>query len=83
MQACLPCIGTKGQGGEDIITKESGILVDYEDIAALSDAMKAIRNNTATYKKQVIRDICRRNFSEESVCMQIEQIYRKVLWLKE
>lgn len=79
MQAGLPCIGTKGQGGEDIITEKSGILVDYGDTAALSDAMKTIRNNITTYKKPVIRDICRRNFSEESVCMQIEQIYRKLL----
>lgn len=78
MMTGLPCIGTKGQGGDDIITDNTGFLVSYGDIKELSEKMVQIRKNYTVYKKSEIRDNAVKMFSNEVVSKQIIEVYNSV-----
>ena len=78
--ACgLPCIGTKGQGAEDIITEENGIKISYGNQQELVAAMRFMAEHREKYNREKIHQDCDQRFSEESVCRQIEEIYQQVL----
>lgn len=74
----LACIGTKGQGAEDIITKETGIKVEYGNQDELVAALRTLVENRAQYDPDRLKEICVERFSEESVCRQIEDVYRQI-----
>ena len=76
MLAGLPCIGTKGQGADDIITDSNGLLVEYGDIDMLSKAMKKVYQKC--WNHLLIQKECIQKFSDDSVCSRIEKIYEKV-----
>lgn len=78
MSCGLPCIGTKGQGADDIIDETNGLLVSYGDLEELSVAMRTLYENSAKYNPQVIRESCKRRFSEDTVCQMIEENYRNI-----
>ena len=71
----LPCIGTAGQGAEDIIDDSNGIKVEYGDIESLANAMRKIYSEISAYNPQLIRQQCMEKFSYNSVCQQIEGRY--------
>lgn len=75
----IPCIGTKGQGAEDIIDNTNGIKVQYGNIQQLIEAMKSIKNNYNQYSKETIRKNCINKFSNDHVCTEIQKIYNSVL----
>lgn len=78
MQQGLPCIGTKGQGAEDIITHENGILVEYGDIVALGNAMISIKKDYCSFDREQISKQCRMRFSTSVVSDEIEKVYQRI-----
>jgi len=74
----IPCIGTKCQGADDIIDESNGYLVEYGDVDELAQRMKEIYEEYDRYDSQKIRQQCSDKFSVDSVCKQIEQLYREV-----
>lgn len=71
----LPCIGTKGQGADDIIDDTNGYLVKYGKIDELAQKMKELYFNKSRYTSATIRQKCIDLFSSDSVCRRIEKIY--------
>lgn len=78
MQQGLPCIGTKGQGAEDIITPENGILVEYGDDTALEKAMIRIKNEYCSYDRERISEMCRMSYSPSFVSSKIVDVYQRI-----
>jgi len=78
MSAGLPCIGTQGQGADDIITEESGFLVEYGQLEQLSDAMRIIYQNRKSYDTSTIQEECRQKFSASAICRQLETVYKEL-----
>ena len=74
----LPCIGTKGQGADDIIDDDNGYLVEYGKIDELAQKMKELYFNKSRYTPANIRQKCIDLFSSDSVCRRIEEIYLSV-----
>lgn len=71
----LPCIGTKGQGADDIIDESNGYLVEYGNIDELAEKMRLIYINRDKYDSEKIRNNCIKRFSKDNVCERIEKIY--------
>lgn len=74
----IPCIATKGQGAEDIITESNGFKVEYGDIDELADRMKYLYENQNKYDRTYLRNDCIERFGKDSICSQIESIYKSV-----
>lgn len=75
----VPCIGTKGQGADDIINGSNGFTVKYGDIGELAARMRELYDNYALYDPQSIRKQCSEKFDTNSVCEAIEKMYNNVL----
>lgn len=75
----IPCIATKGQGAEDIITDSNGFKVEYGDVNELADRMKYLFENRNTYNRASLRNDCIERFGKTSICSQIEDIYETVI----
>ncbi len=75
----LPCIGTSGQGADDIIDRSNGYLVEYGNADELARRMREIYFNYAVFDARKIRQSCVERFSNESVCQQIEKVYQELL----
>lgn len=75
----VPCIGTKGQGADDIINESNGFLVQYGDIEELADRMKDLSQNRDSYDNSAIRKDCISRFDYSSVCNQIEELYKTIV----
>lgn len=75
----VPCIGTKGQGADDIIDDSNGFTVEYGNIDELAARMKELFENRQLYNRESIRQVCIDKFDKSSICKQIEQIYETVV----
>ncbi len=75
----LPCIGTKGQGADDIINDDNGYLVEYGNIETLSNCMKKLYENYSHYNQKTIRSDCMMRFDKNAVSETITQVYKKLL----
>ena len=75
----VPCIGTKGQGPEDIINESNGFKVQYGDIEELSNKMRILYDSGKKFDSQKLRNDAIANFSKETICNKIEKIYQYVL----
>ena len=73
----VPCIGTKGQGADDIINSDNGFLVKYGDINELQTYMRFIFEHIDSYDKQSIRKAAIEQFSEESVTGRLLAVYQE------
>ncbi len=78
--ACgLPVVATKCGGPESIIGNDKiGILSDINE-DSLEDALKSLYNTKEKYDAHYIRTYTQNNFSEKSVCLKLNDIYKKVL----
>lgn len=77
--ACgLPVIMTKLGAWTMLVTPETGIAVDVENIGQLTDAMVYMAEHGELYDAGRIRAFCAEKFSAESVCRQITEIYADV-----
>lgn len=74
-----PVIATKCGGPEDFIAPEMGILVPIENISAMADAMNEIHNNYDQYDKNLIKDSCKANYSQNSIANKLVDIYQEVI----
>ena len=79
MMCGLPCIGTKGQGSDDIIDESNGISVEYGNISQLRKAMRYVFKNKSRYISQVITDKTINKFSDDTICSRLEEEYKKIL----
>ena len=75
MASGLPCIGTKGQGADDIIDETNGLLVPHGDVEELAIAMKKLYENKEMYDSEMIRECCAKKFSENTICQMLEKVY--------
>lgn len=75
----LPCIGTRGQGSDDIIESTNGIQVEPNNIEQLKDAMRFLYNNIQKYNPYLIKENAIRKFSDDHVCSEIEKYYYKLV----
>ncbi len=75
----VPCIATKGQGGDDIIRDSNGFLVEYGDVKGLSQAMRTIYEQRENYNREVLRADCVKRFGKDAICQQIEAVYAAVM----
>lgn len=79
MMCGLPCIGTAGQGAEDIIDQTNGVKVEYGNIEQLVNAMQHLVGCPNQYDRTVIRNVCIRRFSQDAVLRQLDEQYQKLL----
>lgn len=79
----VPCIGTKGQGADDIIDDSNGFTVDHGDIDELAMRMRELYERRAEYNRKSIRQDCIDRFDKSSICEKIEEIYYHQLSLNE
>ncbi|AYD39337.1 glycosyltransferase family 4 protein [Clostridium fermenticellae] len=74
-----PVIATKCGGPEEILNKDIGVLTEKGDVEKLSQAMKYVYNNYNKYNSDSIRKYTIKNYSKESVCKEIVNLYRKII----
>lgn len=75
----LPLIGTRCGGIEEIINEQNGILIDVDDVIALRQAMRYMRNNAHIYSPELIREDIVKRFGKESVAIHTMEVYSKVI----
>lgn len=75
----VPCMGTKGQGADDIINESNGFTVDYGDVEQLAKRMKELYDNKNRYNSEEIRKACVNKFDKSNICKKIEEVYDIVL----
>lgn len=74
-----PIISTASGGPNEIVNESNGLLVQTEDIDALSDAMSRVYTTVSSYIPTKIQEECIRRFGEKSYLDRIESIYASVL----
>jgi L-malate glycosyltransferase len=78
--ACgIPVIATRCGGPEEIVTQSTGILVEKENIAELTAALKNMSQNIKLYNKGVIRSYAIDNFGRQVFIEHISKLYREIL----
>lgn len=75
-----PVIATKCGGPQSIVKDGVGLLVEVDDINALSKAMLDTYINYDKYNLKDIREYCIDNFSEEAVAFRLSNVYKSVLY---
>jgi len=63
----LPIIATKCGGPEDIVTDETGILVDIDNVMQLRQALRRMYEEGCQFNRNKIREYARIKYSEEAV----------------
>lgn len=79
MSAGLPAVGTVCGGPEDIITPESGFLVQPGDVDALAVKMKALYETYEQFDKEKIRQSIVSRFDFQLAGEKLIQVYTKAL----
>ena len=78
--ACgLPIVMTKTNAWEMLVRPETGIAVDVESVEQLADAMLYMTEHASDYDAEVIRTYCKEQFSEQSVCRRLTEVYADVI----
>jgi glycosyltransferase involved in cell wall biosynthesis len=78
--ACgLPVIATKCGGPEEIITKETGVLIDKEDPQELSRAIRSVAGNLGSYNRKAIRDYVLEKYGQDLFVASISEVYQELL----
>lgn len=72
-----PVIGTNDGGIKDIITKETGILINPEDYQALADNVTKILTNQITFNREKIADYAKQKYSQDNFTKTLLNIYQK------
>jgi glycosyltransferase involved in cell wall biosynthesis len=78
--ACgIPVIATRCGGPEEIVTQSTGILIETENIAELTAALKYMSQNIKLYNKEVIRTYAKDNFGPQVFIEQISSLYKEII----
>jgi glycosyltransferase involved in cell wall biosynthesis len=78
MAAGLPVVATDSGGSAELITKENGILVINNDVAALAAGIKSMIANYAAYEPEMIKKSVDR-YSEASFIEKAKKLYERIL----
>lgn len=73
-----PIIATRCGGPEMIVNEQNGLLVDVDDVEALSDGMKNMLKTYSAYSSDIIVQDCQNRFSKEPVIKKITNAYKEV-----
>lgn len=79
MYAGLPVIATRCGGPESFVNESNGLLVPVNDVAALADAMKNIRNNYSSHNSKQISTNCIELFSPAIIANKLISLYSEHL----
>ena len=74
-----PVVATRCGGPEEVVTKETGILIPPGDVEALADAIDYMLDNYQRYNPPRIRNYVENNFSYKVIGKRIDEIYRNIL----
>jgi glycosyltransferase involved in cell wall biosynthesis len=81
--ACgLPIVTTRSGGPEEIVTKEIGLLSAPGDTTAMMENMAELIENYKFYDKKTIRHIAEKKYSEQSITMELEKNFKKIIGLE-
>lgn len=78
MSCGLPVIATRCGGPQEIITKETGILVDVENPEELSRAIVNVAENLRSYNPDYIREYALTRYGQETFRENIAGLYKEV-----
>lgn len=79
MSMGLPVISTRCGGPEDFVNDSNGLLVDVDDVQALSDAMLKMVKGYKQYNSNDISAYARENFSPETVANTLSCLFKNIL----
>lgn len=79
MAGGLPVIASKCGGPQEIITKDTGLLVEKENPRELAEAIEHMSENLSSYDKVKIRDYAIRKYGPEAFVTNVTHIYKKLL----
>lgn len=74
-----PIIATRCGGPDMIVNEQNGLLVDVDDIGALSESMKTMLKNYSAYSPEAIAQDCQNRFSKQPVIKKIINAYQQAL----
>jgi len=74
-----PVIATRSGGPEDFVSEKTGLLVENNNIEALSQALKTMLNTYDQYDPKEIRYYCVERFSESAVVEQLLNRYQQII----
>jgi glycosyltransferase involved in cell wall biosynthesis len=79
MSCGLPVIATKCGGPEEIITGDTGVLVEKENPEELAQAIIYMSENLGLFNRESIRQYAQEKYGRESFVSSITKIYQDVL----
>lgn len=79
MSCGLPVIATKCGGPQEIITKETGVLVEKENPEELARAIVFVSENLGSYDRDSIRKYTQEKYGQKAFVESITQLYKDVL----
>ncbi len=82
MSAGLPVIATKCGGPEDFVNERNGLLVELNNVKALSEALVYMKNHIKEYNRDYISKETKKKFNPEVIAKKLTDIYEKVLTKK-
>jgi glycosyltransferase involved in cell wall biosynthesis len=78
--ACgLPVIATKCGGPEEIISKESGILIEKENPEELAQAIRFVAGNPGSFNRKAIRNYVLKKFGPDTFVASLSEVYQELL----
>jgi glycosyltransferase involved in cell wall biosynthesis len=78
--ACgIPVIATKCGGPEDIVTPETGLLIEKENMPILTDALIYMAKNLGKYDKETLRRYAEENFGQKIFVERINRLYNEII----
>jgi len=79
MSCGLPVIATRCGGPEEIITHETGVLVEKENPDELARAIVSVSDNLGSYDRDLIRRYALEKYGREAFVAEITRIYQEVI----
>jgi glycosyltransferase involved in cell wall biosynthesis len=78
--ACgLPVIATRCGGPEEIITKETGVLIEKENPRELAQAIRSVAGNLGSYKRETIRNYVLEKYGRDRFIALLSEVYQELL----
>jgi L-malate glycosyltransferase len=78
--ACgLPVIATRCGGPEEIITKETGVLIEKENPQELAQAIRSLSGNLDSYNRKSIRSYVLEKYSLDRFTESLTEVYQELL----
>jgi len=79
MATGLPVIATRSGGPDTLVSRETGLLVDCEDVEGLAGAMEEVMDHVADYHGGKIRTLTLSRFGESGVMNQYNRLFHQLI----